>query len=192
MKNVREIFFRCWDYSQRFMAYQGTPDLETLQSFMFHWGNKITTLMQYIGIKDCNGKRIYEDDIVRVSGQMEMECDDKKDFEIQKYDYIGTVSFEKGSFVFKKYLSEEKLNELRRIFDEQCMDTDITSNVNDFLKVEVIGNIYEDNLLELVSKWEVSQVKCDLCGKEWTAVRLQGLQKLECPNCKNMVLFENL
>lgn len=39
---------------------------------------------------------------------------------------------------------------------------------------------------------EVSQVKCDLCGKEWTAVRPEGLNKLECPQCGNMVLFENI
>lgn len=40
--------------------------------------------------------------------------------------------------------------------------------------------------------WESSMVKCDLCGHEWIAVRPEGLQKLECPNCHNMVLFENI
>lgn len=39
---------------------------------------------------------------------------------------------------------------------------------------------------------EVSKVKCDLCGKEWIAVRPEGLTKLECPNCENMVQFENV
>jgi hypothetical protein len=52
---------------------------------------------------------------------------------------------------------------------------------------------------DLMSDWidadfphEVSQVKCDLCGKEWTAVRPEGLVKLECPECGNMVYFENI
>lgn len=39
---------------------------------------------------------------------------------------------------------------------------------------------------------EVSTVKCDLCSKEWVAVRPPGLDTLECPNCKNMVRFENV
>lgn len=41
-------------------------------------------------------------------------------------------------------------------------------------------------------KLEVSQVKCDLCSKEWTAVRPLGTEKLECPNCENIVYFENI
>jgi len=39
---------------------------------------------------------------------------------------------------------------------------------------------------------EVSTVKCDLCTKEWVAVRPEGLTQLECPNCGNMVHFENV
>jgi formate dehydrogenase maturation protein FdhE len=40
--------------------------------------------------------------------------------------------------------------------------------------------------------YEVSKVKCDLCTNEWVAVRTEGLTKLECPNCWNMVNFENV
>lgn len=39
---------------------------------------------------------------------------------------------------------------------------------------------------------EVSLAKCDLCGYKWVAVRPEGLTKLECPNCGNMVNFENI
>jgi hypothetical protein len=42
---MRTIKFRAWDESQKYMAYQGTPDLETLQSFIFHFGDK--PLMQF-------------------------------------------------------------------------------------------------------------------------------------------------
>lgn len=40
--------------------------------------------------------------------------------------------------------------------------------------------------------WEASLVRCDLCSHEWVAVRPLGLEKLECPNCENMVYFENV
>jgi uncharacterized phage protein (TIGR01671 family) len=58
----REIKFRAWDESQKYMAYQGTPDLETIQSFFHHFGDK--TLMQFTGLKDINGKDIWEGDIL--------------------------------------------------------------------------------------------------------------------------------
>ncbi len=40
--------------------------------------------------------------------------------------------------------------------------------------------------------WESSKVKCDLCNREWVAVRPEGIERLECPNCHNMVSFENI
>ena len=59
---MRIIKFRAWNEEQKYMAYQGTPDLETLQSFIFHFGDK--ELMQFTGLHDKNGKEIYEGDIV--------------------------------------------------------------------------------------------------------------------------------
>ena len=61
---MREIEFRAYCPEKKYMAYQGTPDLETIQSFMYHWGDKL--LMQYTGFRDKNGKKIYECDIVEV------------------------------------------------------------------------------------------------------------------------------
>lgn len=39
---------------------------------------------------------------------------------------------------------------------------------------------------------EVSQVQCFVCNHLWVAVRPKGVKKLECPNCKGMVDFENV
>jgi GrpB-like predicted nucleotidyltransferase (UPF0157 family) len=36
LEGKREIKFRSWDKDAKYMAYQGTPDLETIQSFMHH------------------------------------------------------------------------------------------------------------------------------------------------------------
>ena len=58
----RELKFRAWDKSQKYMAYQGNPDLETLSSFMFHFGEDI--VMQSIGLKDKDGDEIFEGDLL--------------------------------------------------------------------------------------------------------------------------------
>lgn len=58
----RELKFRAWDKSKKYMAYQGNPDLETLSSFMFHFGEDI--VMQSIGLKDKDGDEIFEGDLL--------------------------------------------------------------------------------------------------------------------------------
>lgn len=81
----REIKFRAWDKDREYMAYQGSPDLETLQSFIFHFGDK--ELMQYTGLKDKNGKgkNIYEADIFNNTNKTA----------------TGIVSWHKGQWVVK-------------------------------------------------------------------------------------------
>jgi hypothetical protein len=39
-------------------------------------------------------------------------------------------------------------------------------------------------------EWISSKVKCDLCTHNWIAVFPYNCEKLECPNCRNMVNYE--
>ena len=45
-------------------------------------------------------------------------------------------------------------------------------------------------MVEEMIKWLGEYVQCDLCNHKWTAVFPKTVEKLECPNCKNMVTFE--
>lgn len=60
---ANRLCFRAWDEEQNFMAIQGTPDLETLQSFMFHYADE-KHIMQYTGLNDVSGNKIFECDII--------------------------------------------------------------------------------------------------------------------------------
>jgi hypothetical protein len=70
--------FRAWVPEQNYMAYQGTPDLETLSSFMHHFGEN--ELMISLNQNDKNGKEIYEGDVIVWSGK-----DLKLDLEFKHY-----------------------------------------------------------------------------------------------------------
>ena len=39
---------------------------------------------------------------------------------------------------------------------------------------------------------ESSLVECSICTHRWVAVRPKNITKLECPNCSNTVVFENI
>lgn len=66
----REIKFRAFveNTDGKYMAIQGTPDLETLESFMHHYGDQ-KLLMQFTGLKDKNGIEIYEGDVIYIAGE---------------------------------------------------------------------------------------------------------------------------
>lgn len=124
----REIKFRAWDNSQNYMAYQGTPDLETIESFIFHFGDK--ELMQFIGLNDMNGKEIYEGDIV-CHWQYE-----------RLLDWRGVIKFSHGVFGTEWLIhvknSATPVYSCAQNHNLRKLDDDITETMI------VIGNIYEN------------------------------------------------
>lgn len=66
MKNKREIKFRVWNLDRKEWADFGYLDMNgnfMQEGVEYHKYNY--KVMQYIGLKDRNGKEIYEDDIIQ-------------------------------------------------------------------------------------------------------------------------------
>lgn len=127
---MREIKFRAWDESQQYMAYQGTPDLETIQSFMYHFGDKI--LMQFTGHKDCDNKEIFDGDIL---GDWN-DCDGKMVLSNEVVYFDETL----GCWMLDQSLHKD-----------HSFASSLFENLNDFA-YKIIGNIYENPELLTVSE----------------------------------------
>ena len=134
---MREIKFRAWDKSQEIMSYPfdlfeilGLDDgtLYVPGPLGDHeLGGENVVLMQFTGLKDKNGREIYEGDVVRC-----LDTYDKDDIE---ENWRGEVKF--GRFnchccdgIFGFYIDGGNIRQLEE-----------TPSV---YEIEVIGNIYEN------------------------------------------------
>ena len=141
---MREIKFRVlidreMYYQDKYEAYGDNlssidicKETITITSFynyedVYRFENEEVKLMQYTGVKDKNGKEIYEGDIVLI------KLDETSTW------YKTVVGFKKGAFIANLIDKEDYVY----IFHHGFTDDDF----------EIIGNVYENkNLLE-ENKW---------------------------------------
>ena len=113
----KEVKFRAWDKDKKKMHYgvetwDELPLIINLQGKYADW-----ILMQYTGLKDKNGKEIYEGDIMKVL--------------IGGYEEIGIVVFDEEKLIFAwRHPKDNIIYELYLL--------------KHFEPFEVIGNIYEN------------------------------------------------
>ncbi|PEW95864.1 hypothetical protein CN446_14915 [Bacillus cereus] len=118
---MREIKFRAWvlrDWAlDGLMENMMDYDVESFHDPLYEYKQGNIILMQYTGLKDKNGKGIYEGDIIHMYSVMP-GCD---------IDEIGIVKFIECAFMFEKIDRSNGWS----IFNEAT-------------EIEVIGNIYEN------------------------------------------------
>ena len=134
---MRELKFRAWDRWLNKMVYQHDMNVPLenkeylfslneegveLMQYDEDYSAYITrdaNIMQYTGIKDCNGKEIYEDDIVKVKERIAGE------------DFIGKVIYDKTEGCYW-IMQGDKNNCFKTTFNFETYEH------------YVIGNIYEN------------------------------------------------
>ncbi len=119
---MRELKFRAWDKSQKYMAYQGNPDLETLSSFMFHFGEDI--VLQSTGFFDKNENEIFEGDILS--------------------DWNEVDGKQVQSFLQVFWCNSDGAWKLDNSFNQDKSSGDLLSEELSSFVYEISGNIYEN------------------------------------------------
>jgi len=132
----RELKFRAWDTLNNEMTVFKLFERPTAC-----YGKNVV-LMQYTGLKDKNGKEIYEGDVVKSSVCIDGTGCEYTGVGIVKYSEYGN----RGYCLFDNYESGVEKSYPKHVLD--MMDFDLSGDYK--RHYEVIGNIYENP--ELLTK----------------------------------------
>lgn len=134
---MREIQFKAYHIPTKRMFYvsswhknflfEGSED-GVWSSLTFPIERKDCVLMQFIGLYDINGKKIFEGDII---------CSYRLDGIYRMY----KIFWRKGGFVFNDNQDDFKKPIEQILFTESCSDM---QNAGFLETCEIIGNIYEN------------------------------------------------
>lgn len=139
---IREILFRGktkqgeWVYGDLLRQYGVTEiyvDTDTLSEYdLPNYLIIPETVGQYTGLKDKNGNKVFEGDIVKFTDTA------------FGYSHIGAVCFYKGSFcILYEFYGQKKLHRIGKIDKWQNMGASGTTTYS----YEVIGNIHDNKEL---------------------------------------------
>jgi len=125
---MREIKFRAWDKKNKAWIYSDhTEGMAWFWQLLEKFDTKNFILMQYTGLKDKNGKEIYEGDMVKVEFISYPETENEKLLRT----FVSPITYQDGFFAFSD-------------------GYDLHVPCQACFRVEIIGNIYEN--LELLDK----------------------------------------
>jgi uncharacterized phage protein (TIGR01671 family) len=139
---MRELKFRVWCPTSKHFSTQPWLSCDGLMMKWDHTSNKSTLtdirfdeyiIQQYTGLKDKNGKEIYEGDIVKAKTWYPEE--DGLVHPTSIFDYMGVVKFGYGGF----YICEEQTHESLCFYYESD-EFQVFPNS----EIELIGNIMEN------------------------------------------------
>lgn len=96
---MREIKFKFWEPVNKIMSLWGEFDYTFIVETPVHGA-----IMQYIGLKDINGKEIYEGDIMKAEdGTWEVQWRDAANFAlINDAKQEGSVAFADGTYALEE------------------------------------------------------------------------------------------
>jgi DNA-directed RNA polymerase subunit RPC12/RpoP len=78
--------------------------------------------------------------------------------------------------------------------EELCEWLKTTKGITKIYLEDLVSYIpeYEQYLEDNEKGWTANHIQCDLCSHKWVAVYPADLERIECPECNNMVMFEKL